>query len=113
MQLWERQSVFAQNVALLIQQSVKLGYHCTLGEAFRTAEQAKIYAQEGKGIVHSLHCERLALDINLLTSDGQYLDGTESYRTLGCFWESLNKDNRWGGRFLRVDGNHFEMKDIL
>lgn len=112
MELWERQSIFAQNVALLLQQSVKLGFHCTLGEAFRTAEQAKIYAQEGKGIVHSLHCERLALDINLISSEGAYISDTQSYQPLGIFWESLHKNNRWGGRFTRSDGNHFEMNDI-
>lgn len=81
----------------------------TLGEAFRTKEQAELYAQSGKGIKNSLHCKRLAIDINIFDAKGTYLEDSQAYEFAGTFWESLHADNRWGGRFSRPDGGHFEM----
>ena len=108
MTLREHQSLFAQDVARLIQYIYTLpDYSCSLGEAYRTKEQAEIYAKQGKGIKNSLHCERLAIDINLFL-DGYYLSHSKDYERLGCFWESLDSKNRWGGKFKRADGNHFE-----
>ena len=111
MELWQRQSLFALNVAKLINFIKSKGYNVTLGEAFRTPEQAKIYANEGKGIVNSLHCKRLAIDLNLITSNGIYLPDDDHYIQFGSYWESLDGFNRWGGHFKRCDGNHFEMQD--
>lgn len=109
MTLHERQSTFALNAAKLIEYIYKQGYTCSLGEAFRTAEQAAIYAKEGKGIKDSLHCQRLAIDINIFSPAGEYLDQTSDYKVFGDYWESLNPLNRWGGVFSRADGNHFQM----
>ncbi len=109
MKLHERQSIFALNVSKLIEYIYKQGYTCSLGEAFRTPEQAAIYAKEGKGIKNSLHCQRLALDINIFSPAGEYLSQTSDYKIFGDFWETLNPLNRWGGVFSRADGNHFEM----
>jgi hypothetical protein len=110
MTLRELQSVFAQLSAQLIQQAEKFGYDVTLGEAWRSPETAKVYAEEGKGIVDSLHIERLAIDLNLF-KQGAYLTDTKDYEILGEWWEGLSCDNykcAWGGRFH--DGNHFSIE---
>ena len=113
MKLQEHQAAFSQDVAQLINYIFLQGYSCTIGEVFRTPEQAKLYAQVGKGIPNSLHCKRLAIDLNVFTLDGRYLDKTEDYELFGRYWESLDTHyNRWGGRFSRLpDGNHFERKE--
>ncbi len=113
MQLWEKQSVFAQNVALLLNNMHNKGFNPTLSEAYRTPEQAALNAKDGKGISHSLHCDRLAIDINLLDKDGKYLTDKESYHQFGAYWKSLHQFNRWGGDFVHlVDSNHFEMQNL-
>lgn len=104
--LRQKQSRFALGVALLIQHADSLGYEVTLGEAWRTPEQAKWNAAQGIGTVSSLHIERLAMDINLF-KDGEFLQSTDDHRPLGEWWESLGPDYRWGGRFKRPDGNHY------
>ena len=111
---YQEQARFAHDVSKLINYIFDQGYFVTLGEAFRTKEQAEIYAKEGKGIKDSLHCERLAIDLNLFTPDGKYLTTNNDYAFLGQFWESLDKKNRWGGKFRKANGdpfydsNHFE-----
>lgn len=116
MKLSDQEAAFAHDVSNLINNIFTQGYKCTLGEAFRTPEQAAIYAKEGKGIKDSLHCDRLAIDLNLFSSDGTYLTDAKSYEKFGTFWESLNPHNRWGGYFVSkyggklVDLDHFERK---
>jgi len=118
MELWQKQALFAQNVALLLQYIHSKGYSVTLGEAFRTPDQAKLYAQQGKGIVDSLHCQRLAIDLNLINHEGVYLPDSSDYKIFGEYWKSLDENNDWGGDWApstlrphqNVDGNHFEMK---
>lgn len=110
MKLTEKQVLFAQNVAELIIFIFDNGYMCTLGEAFRTKEQAEIYAKSGIGIVNSQHCKRLAIDLNLFSQDGEYLTETKYYKKFGEYWKTLDFDNVWGGDFKSSDGNHFEMK---
>jgi hypothetical protein len=104
--LRQKQSRFALAVALLIQEADKRGYQVTLGEAFRTREQAALNAKAGTGTANSLHCDRLAIDINLFR-DGEFLSATEHHQPLGEWWESLGPDYRWGGRFR--DGNHYSI----
>lgn len=107
MSLSDKQKVFTKNVAKLIEYIFFKNYSCTFGEAFRSKEQAEIYAKQGKGIKDSLHCQRLAIDLNLFSPEGKYLTQTKDYEQFGIFWESLHPENRWGGRFK--DGNHFEI----
>ena len=110
--LWEKQALFTQNIASLLQFINSKGYSVTFGEAYRTPEQAAIYAKNGKGIVDSLHIRRLALDLNLFDGDGIYLTDHDFYEPFGEYWETLHRFNRWGGRFKRDDSNHFEMQDL-
>lgn len=111
MNLSTKQKVFALNVSKLIQYIMMQGYSCTFGEAYRTPEQAEIYAKNGKGIQDSLHCKRLAIDLNLFSPTGDYLTQSDDYELFGKFWESMSSDNVWGGRWKKKDGNHFQMSE--
>lgn len=102
-----KQARFARSVALLILMANELGYAVTFGEAYRSAPEAERLAAGGRGIANSLHCDRLAVDLNLF-KDGKYLSDTESHRPLGELWESFGPDYRWGGRF--GDGNHYSIE---
>jgi len=104
--LRERQSLFVRLVAQLIQKATEMGYELSFGETYRTQEQAILNAKAGKGTKSSLHCDRLAIDLNLF-KDGRYLGSTEDHRQLGQWWEKLHPDCRWGGRFN--DGNHYSL----
>ncbi len=108
MRLGEMQRLFTKNIGLLIAWSYREGYELTFGEAFRTAEQAAIYAKQGKGSSRSVHMVRLAVDFNLFI-DGVYQTKSEAYAPLGEFWKKLHPMNRWGGDFRMRDGNHFSM----
>ena len=112
MQLWERQALFAQNVAQLILYINSHNHKVTFGETFRTPEQALLDAKEGKGIINSLHCKRLAVDLNLFDNAGTYIGNYEVYKPYGDYWKTLHVLNRWGGDFTKLkDGNHFEMQE--
>ena len=105
MSLVAKQHQFSLMVARLLIMADAMGYQVTLGEAWRTPEQAAIYAKAGKGIVHSRHIERIAIDLNLFR-DGVLITDTEGHRPLGEWWET--QGGIWGGRFKRPDGNHYE-----
>ena len=105
--LREKQSRFTRLVGMLIEYAYAQGYELTLGEAWRTPEQAQRNAQAGKGIANSLHVERLAIDLNLFRA-GKFLQASEDHKPLGEYWESLAPDARWGGRF--GDGNHYSIE---
>jgi hypothetical protein len=106
--LRQKQSAFAALVAQLLLRAIELGYEVTLGEAYRSPEEAARLAKGKKGIVRSLHCDRLAIDLNLF-KNGQYLTSTEAHRPLGEWWEQQSDvvTCAWGGRF--GDGNHYSM----
>jgi hypothetical protein len=110
MTLGEKQVEFARLVPRLIDKAFEMGYTVTLGECWRSAEEAARLAKLGKGIVGSLHTIKLAIDINLFRN-GVYLTDTESHRMLGTWWEaqSAGKDfvTAWGGHW--GDGNHYSI----
>ena len=103
--LRQKQSRFALMVAQLIEHALTMGYQVTLGEAWRSKEEAERLWKLGKGIKRSLHCDRLAIDINLF-KNGKWLTKTEDHQPLGEWWESIG--GTWGGRFK--DGNHYSLE---
>lgn len=108
MKLWQKQALFSVNLSLLIQKIMQEGKFCSIGEVYRTKEQAQWYAEKGLGIKNSLHCKKLAVDINLFDAKGNYLTQLEDYEIFGEYWCDLHVDNIWGGSFLRRDMGHFE-----
>lgn len=108
LKLGEKQRIFAYNIAGLILWAFEQGYEVTLGEAYRTPEQAALNAQKGTGIANSVHTQRLAMDLNLF-KDGKFLTASEDYKPLGDYWKALHPLNRWGGDFTQKDGNHFSV----
>jgi hypothetical protein len=111
MTLRQLQSVFAHRVARLILHAASLGYEVTLGEAWRSPEEAERLAsrKSGRAIKRSLHCDRLAIDLNLFR-DGVFLTASDDHLPLGEYWESLSDDIAtcaWGGRF--DDANHYSI----
>lgn len=108
MTLGEQQRRFLPLVAKLIDWAYAQGYELTAGEFYRTPEQAALNAQKGSGIVHSLHTQRLAVDLQLFIH-GAYQTDSAAYKPLGDYWLTLDPDCRWGGHFTRPDGNHFSL----
>jgi hypothetical protein len=120
MGLRNTQSLHAYYISMLIQWAFTHGHELTFGDAYRDPLLAKLNSglygliEKASGAVtwlarrgssKSLHCDRLATDLNLF-QNGRYLSSTEDHRALGRKWESLHKLNRWGGRY--GDGNHYE-----
>lgn len=104
MSLREKQSKFALLLSHLIQRIYERGYEITLGEAYRPQHIANYYAIRGRGVRNSFHTKRLAIDLHLF-KDGEYLTKTEDHKEFGEYWESLDPECTWGGRFN--DGNHY------
>lgn len=98
--------MFADLLVLLILKSKELGFEITLGELFRSPEEAERLANLGVGIKNSLHTVGLAIDVNLF-KNGVYLKTTKSHLELGEWWEQQHELCRWGGRF--GDGNHYSI----
>lgn len=111
-----KQAFFAMNVGKLINYINAQGYSVTLGEAWRPEAMAEIYAKEGKGIIHSQHTKRLAIDLNIFDQKGRFLKTNMQLKQFGDFWESICSENRWGGYFVSKyggkidDADHYEMK---
>lgn len=103
------QQEFSQSAALLIQHAKSLGYNVTLGEAWRSPEQAAWNAAHGLGIAHSLHTEKLAIDLNLFTPEGAYITDATGHTELGAWWKALGDAYRWGGDFSTRDWNHYSL----
>lgn len=102
------QALHVKLVGRLIEYIYLQGYECTWGEAYRTPQQAQWDAAHGTGIAESVHCDRLAVDLQLF-KNGVYLTNATDYTFAGEFWESLDPSCRWGGRFTTVDADHFSI----
>lgn len=107
--LSEMQRKFVPLVAKLVEWAYANGYELTFGEAWRTPEQAKLNAASGAGIVHSLHIDRLAIDINLW-KDGVWQQDSAAHKPLADYWVTLDPLCRWGGNFSKPDGNHYSLE---
>jgi hypothetical protein len=117
MEMYKQQTRFAKDMANLLQHILSAGFYVTLGEAWRSPEQAEIYAKQGKGIRNSLHCQRMAIDLNLFTPEGEFITDNSRYEQFGKYWESLDPQNQWGGYFTKRGGHindapHFERKPL-
>jgi hypothetical protein len=109
MSLNSKQWEFSQSMAALIQHAKALGYEVVMGETYRTPAQAQADAASGAGIAHSLHCDSLAVDLNLFL-DGKYITDSTGHADLGAWWKALGSDYRWGGDFsTRKDYNHYSL----
>lgn len=110
MKLIHKQFEFSRLLPRLIDKAYELGFTVTLGECYRSPEEAKRLAKLGLGIIGSLHTSKLAIDLNLFR-DGVYLTSSEAHRELGTWWEmqSAGKDFtcHWGGHW--EDGNHYSI----
>lgn len=132
--LRQKQSRFARQLPRLLDYAHSLGYEVTLGECYRTPEQAELNAiggqgmrgalasliehafprlaglvrSGGKGIRTSLHTQRLAIDLQLFDQAGQWIAEEYPYRLLGEYWESLGADHRAGFRF--GDSPHYSIE---
>lgn len=111
--LFKKQCIFSELIARLIWEVRDLGFLVTLGEAWRSPETAALMAKEKKGIANSLHCLRLAQDLNVFKEDGTELISVDDYRPIGTLWKSystLSDVVAWGGDFLpSPDADHFSM----
>lgn len=110
--LRDRQSLLVKCLGELIRYATERGYELTLGEAFvqrlRPARNG-VFFEDGLHMADSLHYQRLAIDVNLFVN-GEYITDSENFVwvDLGGFWESLDPQCAWGGRFK--DGNHLSIR---
>jgi hypothetical protein len=98
----EQQAAFLLDAAKLIQKASQFGLTITGGELFRTQEQQDLHFAAGKSkLRHSLHQDRLAIDLNFFKkgSTGAFELTYEKadIQSLGDWWESLSPQNKWGG----------------
>lgn len=134
MKLSEQQSAFLSDVAKLIQFIQSQGYTLTGGELYRpdvTAwinalpAQSLLTAQSpqggdihyhdnvgGIGIAHSLHTQKLAIDLNVI-KNGVLIEDVPTLTPIGNFWIGLSPQNRAGMFFLhRPDFDHYERQPV-
>ena len=133
--LTDKQSKFSRLYGWLLAKAVELGFEVGQGEGWRTDEQAIIYSlghqgrqalasylhaagnpmwatlgdalgDAGNGLRLSLHLDRLAHDV-ILRHPGGVLVSASGYEPLGVWWEGLDPDCRWGGRW--GDYAHFSI----
>lgn len=109
MTLGKKQRLFARLQAEFVLWVYSQGYELSDGEAWRPPEMALIYAHQKKGIVRSVHEDRLAKDWNLF-KNGIWLKKTEDHAPLGKKWKSMHALCRWGGDFPAGDGNHYSFE---
>jgi len=103
--LQKKQSRFMRLLPLLIDHAYMRGYELTLGDGYRDSRVfGKMGEKKGYGHSSSYHKKRLAIDLNLF-KNGTYMSSTEDHRFLGEYWESLDDQCTWGGRWQ--DGNHY------
>lgn len=109
MSLSKKQQRFTQCVASLIVYAYSKGYALTFGDAYRdTRLHGDFGTKKGYAASRSVHKLRLAVDLNLFV-DGEYITGDcDEYQDLGNYWEMLDGDARWGGRFQ--DLNHYSFE---
>ena len=109
MTLREKQSRFIKDLAYLIFYADSIGVELTGGELYRTEYQQAEHLRQGKSkTMKSKHLQRLAIDFNFFL-DGQLTYDKKKLSLIGAYWESIRKENKWGGNFKSfVDTPHFQ-----
>ena len=105
----EKQARFTLCVAKLLTYAFKTNQPVILAEAYRTKEQAAIYAAQGKGIKNSAHCKKLAVDL-FRVKDGSVTWNRDDYYDLAQYWKTLDPDARAGLDFSNRDAVHFSFE---
>ena len=104
----DHQTRFAHDVANLISHIFTQGYRCTIGEAFREEVNNPDTNWKDKTKT-SMHCDKLAIDLDLFSSSGEHIRDGKTYEKFGVFWMQLDPLNSWGRRDAsQIDMNHFE-----
>lgn len=103
MTLRQKQTSFWLNVAKLIVYAQALGTQLFVNEWIRSAAtQAANVAKGASATMNSMHLYGLAVDLLQLKDvmdDGMINMTFDDYKALGEYWESLDPNNIWGGRF--------------
>lgn len=111
--LLEHRLLFSALLPQLLRVAEHLDFGYTVNEVVRDRRVAALNAASGAGIRQSLHCEGLAVDVNLYrrTPGGgwHYLTESANYLPVGTQWKRLHALCRWGGDFATPDGNHFSI----
>ena len=102
-----KQRKHARLIPRLVDKFHELGYELSHGDAYRDKRC-------NYGHWDSAHRNRLANDYNVF-KDGVYLKEGKAFKEVGEYWESLDPDCCWGGRFGESspgagdgwDGGHF------
>ena len=108
MSLSTKQRRFTECIGKVIAFAYSKGWGLTFGDAYRDSRAfgffgiKKLYSS-----VRSVHKIRLAVDFNLFVDNKYIKVKTPEYEELGEYWESLDTEARWGGRFTKPDPNHF------
>lgn len=131
------QRAFARCLASLEAKILADGFEYTLGEGYRTPEQAAINslssfdraavaklleakysflaaaigASSSHGIKNSEHTRKLAQDLNLF-KNGEFLTKPEDYRPFGEWWKKQHPLARFGGDFGDYDHFSFEYQGV-
>lgn len=112
MNLSMKQQNFTSCIGKLIAYADIRGYGLTFGDAYRDRRVfGEFGEQQSYSSKNSMHKIRLAVDFNLFLDDKYISDGDhEAWLDLGLYWEELDPDACWGGKFESKDSNHFSFQ---
>lgn len=112
MSLLKKQQRFTSCQGQLIAYADSKGYGLTDGDAYRDPRvHGEFKKKKSYSSANSVHKIRLARDYNLIIDQVYIKDGDHAaWLDLGEYWETLDQDARWGGRFKKNDANHFSFE---
>lgn len=107
MRLGEAQEMFMLLLPRLIDHIHEQGYKIRGGDLFR---DSRVHGEYGVKVAYgkknSNHKLKLAIDLNLMSPEGVYIEDDTGHLEFGAFWESLHDQCRSGVRYN--DANHYE-----
>ena len=106
--LGEKQRIFTKCLGQLIEFVYSHpGWTMTMAEGY-IGDSIDKPGEDTPHIRTGNHFKRLAIDLNLFVWGKWITDSLDPvWMEIGAYWESLHPSARWGGRFTKVDGNHF------